>query len=443
MGGRRGSLVATAVCGGVVFACLAGSLYIQSVTAVRDRIGPTAGGVQPLAVSAVEIRSTRVPLNFATRGFLQGFEEVTVHAEVDGQIIAKHVNEGQTVRKGRKLFDLDTTFRQLTVTQLTAASQVAREQQHQAKAGLDVARAQVAEAEAAQQNAINEFERIEKLRKKDSAMPVEVDRITTHKRRCDARMRIANAALVGAISKRDGADAALAMADAQLEEAKARLERCVVVSPIDGVVSMVALEAGEYVRPSQPVCEVIRLDKFKLIVELSGAEAVLVKLGATARIVPDARPDDAFEGTVVRVGPRANPMSKRFPVELHVANRENRLLAGMFCRCILPAGQRDDVLIVPREAVFERYGAEYCYVAETLRDAGSDRTGPLSARLMRIETRDLPGRSGEVQVVEGLEPGLQVLTTAVEQLRDGRSIRLETPEGLAVGSKPNQTDATP
>jgi len=437
MARRRVNLVAVAVGGGVIVACLVGAAYVKKVTDARDRAPTGPGGVQPMAVSVAQIQPRSVSVDFNVRGFLRAFEAVTVHAEVDGRVVARHVDEGRAVRKGQSLLELDTTFRRLTVKQLTAQVQSACEQQRQAKAGLDTARAQVAEAEAAQQNAINEFQRIERLAKQGHAVPVEVDRIATRKRQCEARMRMANAALAAAVSKMDAADADLSLAKAHLEEADERLKRCAIASPIDGIVAMVGVEAGEYVRPAQPVCEVIRVDKFKLVVELSGQEAVLIRPKTKATVYADAMPDDAYEATVVRIGPRANPTSRKFPVELHVANRRDRLMAGMFCRCVLPAGRRDNVLMLPREAVVERYGAEYCYLAQ--------RTGEhaMTARLARIETRNLPGRSGEVQIVAGLKPGVQVVTTAAEQLRDGQPIRPRDPEGLAVGVKQTPLDATP
>ena len=84
----------------------------------------------------------------------------------------------------------------------------------------------------------------------------------------------------------------------------------------------------------------------------------------------------------------------------------------------------------------ERFGTDYCYLAE-----GDDEA--LAAQLVRIETRDLASRSGDVQVVTGLKPGARVVTTAVEQLRDGQAIRLDGSQGLASRLKRPQTDTTP
>ena len=225
---RRSSLAVVGVAVLAISVCLAGGVYVKRLADARDRVTISSGELQALAVRTIDIEPKAVPLSFEVRGFLRGFEEVTVHAEVDGQVMGKFVDEGQTVRKGQKLFELDRTFRRLTVKQLSAAVTGAREQQRQAKAGLDVARAQVAEAEAAQQNALNEYERIKRIEKQGHTMPVEVDRITAHKRQCDARMRMASAAMAAAVSKKDAADAALALAEAQLEEAGERLKRCVI-----------------------------------------------------------------------------------------------------------------------------------------------------------------------------------------------------------------------
>lgn len=437
MANVRANVIAVAVVMVVVVSCIVGAIHVRSITARQDNSTDVELSVEPTSVRAIDIQPRTVPVRFEVRGFLRAFEEVTVHAEVDGRVLTRLVDEGTVVGKGQKLFELDTTFRDLTVKQLEAGVRQAGEVQKGAKAGLDAARGRVAEAEAGQENAVNEYERIKRLQKQGNAVPVEVDRIMTHKRRCDALMRQANAGLAASVSKRDAADAALSLTEAQLEEAREYRKRCVIVSPLDGVVSMVGIEAGEYARPTQPVCEVIRTDRFKLTVELSGRQAVRIKNATKGTIIPDALPDTSFEGTVFRVGPRANPMSKKFPVELHVSNTpERRLMAGMFCRCVVPAGQMENILALPREAVIEQYGADYCYLAEPS-DSG------LTARMARIEIRDLPGAADQVEVVAGLEAGTRVLTTAVEQLRDGQSIRLERSIDLAAGAKQGRTDTTP
>ncbi|MBN1344944.1 MAG: efflux RND transporter periplasmic adaptor subunit [Phycisphaerae bacterium] len=413
-----------------------GAVYVNRMAAAPSGVTDPLAPADHTRVRVVDVQAQSIPLSFTARGALEGFEEVTVHAEVDGQVLTKLIDVGHRVQKGQALFELDQTFRRLTVRQLTANVETAKELQRQAKAGLENARAQVAEAEAAQQNAINEYERIERLQRQGNSVPVEVDRIATNKRRCDAHMRMANAALAAAVSKTDASDAALDLAEAQLEEARERLERCAVTSPIDGVVSMVAIDAGEYVRPTQPVCEVIRDDKFKLTVELNAAEAVLIEPGSKAALHVDARPDQAYEAVVVRVGPRANPMSKKFPIELHVDNRRTQLMAGMFCLCELPAGRRDGIILLPREAVVERYGGHYCYVVRSADDG-------LTAQSVRVRIRSVPGRSGEIQIVSGLALGARVIATGVEQLRDGEAIGLEEPAGLAAGVEKPRSDGTP
>ncbi len=435
MGVRRNSVIAGVATAAIVGAMVAGMLFVRSLVARRDLVDATPVVTDAQPVHLIEASRVTVPLTFRARGGLRGFEEVTVHAEVDGQVLRRNVDEGHQVKKGDVLFELDETFRRLTVRQLTASAKAAEEQWRQAKANLDVARAQVAEAEAAQQNAAAEFERIQRLRKRDSAVPIEVDRITTNKRQCEARMRMANAALSAAMSKRDGAEAAKELAEAQLDEAVERQKKCKIVSPLDGVVSMVAIEAGEYVRPTQPVCQVIREDRFKLLVELAAHEAVLIRAGNAATVFPDARPEEAFEAEVLRVGPSANPRSKKFPVELVVPNPNGQLMAGMFCEALLPAGERQDVLLLPREAVLERYGGTYCFVVRT-EDA------EWKAQMRRIRTKGLPGRARDVQVVEGLSPGEQVITTGVEQLRHGQVVRAAVPDGLiAEGERPTKKAA--
>jgi RND family efflux transporter MFP subunit len=173
----------------------------------------------------------------------------------------------------------------------------------------------------------------------------------------------------------------------------------------------------------QPIAEIIRLDRMKMQVDLTGAELALMKTGVQADVEVDAVMDHTYSATVDHVAPKADPVTRKFQVELHVDNRDGRLLSGMFGRCRLHCGSRVDVIRIPRDAVTSRFGADFCYVVDATAD-------PPSAELRRIRTRDIPGQPESVDVIEGLSPGELYVTHRDRRLADGQAIRFDAPVSL-------------
>jgi multidrug efflux pump subunit AcrA (membrane-fusion protein) len=166
------------------------------------------------------------------------------------------------------------------------------------------------------------------------------------------------------------------------------------------------IRVGDRVTPSQGLVTIPEVER--MLVEASVREADMhrVKPGQPAVIRLDAFPDARFPGRVARVGTLARSTSpqpfegKRFDMIVEVDPTEAELRPEMTARVEVLVGEREDVLLVPVNAVFERNGELVCHVL-----------GSFGAETRHVELGDSDGLV--VEVVAGLSEGDQVSLTDV------------------------------
>ncbi len=310
----------------------------------------------PLTIVAVhEVKPTQRPLRFAVRGVLQGVQEITVSAEVQGLAVGRAVHEGQIVKPGEPLCHIDLTFHKLKL--------------EQTEAELEKAEAALSNTEAV----------LAKVREMAEG----------HKTELEQKLRRA---------ERDQAQAVRALAQAQVKQAQEQLARCTISSPIYGVINRVFYEDGELLAPMAPIVEIIDLSTMKLVVDLTDFEAAQLDIGATVTIASPAWPGESFEGAVHSIYPKANPLTRRVPIEIHLQNAAGRLRSGSFVSCVIESATTTPKLLVPAKGVLHDFGTDYCYIAEP-----HNERHVVQRRKIRI--LPWPGLVSVVEVVAGLQEG--------------------------------------
>jgi HlyD family secretion protein len=394
----------------IVISAVAGAIYMMRRADARAHADePAVRASVPVEVQ--EVHEVDVPVLIEARGFLQGFEEVIVHSEVAGRVHSREAEDGDTVRSGDVLLRIDDTFYALRRRQAQAELAGAQARLTEAKAHVRQAEAQLRSGQASEANKGDEFARINKLYESGNSPQIEFDRVETALRIAEFELAAADAALARALGQQAIAEATLATAQAALGEAEAHLERCVVRSPISGRVNQFLVEVGEYAVNTAPLVEIVRLDRMKMIVELTGQEVVLLDRFSGAEVTADVTSDRTHQAVLHHVAPKVDPVSKKFRVELHVENEDESFLAGMYGTVALECGHLSGILPIAREAVFKHYGADFCLVVE-------EGDGGDTARLRRVEIRELAGCIDEVQAISGLAPGDWVITTRRPELGD-------------------------
>ncbi len=344
---------------------------------------PEKRSISKLLVSVEPVRSELNDVSIVARGFLEAFETVTVSAEVGGFVKAQRIEVGDKVTVGSLMFEIDNELR---VTNLSRAM-----------ADVDRRRAEL--------NRANEnYARVERLKKTDSANPTEVTRFSTEK----------------AV-----AEAVLKQASAMVDEARILLDRTTVESPRTGVVALVYIRQGEYARPGQAMVDIIVTDRLKLITQLGDREVVAFSLGDPVAMTAAALGEESFEGVIHAIHPRAMMDTRKFEVEIAIPNAEGRLRPGFYVQARLRRSASrtasEQVLTIPRPGVFERYRQTYCFVVRA-GDDGEDR-----AYLTPIETVPLLSDPQKLQVVQGVSEGTMVVTSGMQHLSHESVVQMRRP----------------
>ncbi len=406
---------------------LGGTAYMMRRADARVQSTDNDIEEKAVPVEVFVVRHRTVPQIIEARGFLSGVDELSIRSEVDGKVISHGAEDGAKTNAGDVLIEIDDTFYVLAERQAKAELVRLEAVIAEARTALEQTEAQLEAASARRANAVDELNRARALVESGSFSPIEFQRIETTFETTDADLRAADAAKGRASNQLAVSEAAVAIAQASYDNAVARLERCVIRSPISGRVNRFLIEPGELAMASAPLVDLVRLDQMKILVELSGADIGLVELLSKAEISIDSAPDRAYAGRLHHVAPKMDPISRKFQVELLVNNPDETLLSGMFGKVRLHCGELSDAMTIPRSAVFKQYGADHCHVV-------SEIDGKLASKLRRVEVESVRSHLDKVQVISGLKEGEKIILSRRRDVRDGVHIavgRLHDPDSLA------------
>jgi membrane fusion protein (multidrug efflux system) len=218
-------------------------------------------------------------------------------AKLPGRVGKVFVDEGERVRTGQALLELESDYLTLEVARAEAA----------------LSRAQAAEGEARR-----DFERKQGLVGKGSVSQAVFDRTK---------------------ATLDQAEAGRAEADAALALARQRLADAVLVSPIDGIVAERRTDVGERLGESTVAFVLVQIAPLKVRFRLPERYLAQVERGQVVRARVDPYPDEIFEGKVTIVVRAVDPSTRTFAVEAEIPNRDERLKPGLFTRVELDLRQ--------------------------------------------------------------------------------------------------------
>lgn len=139
------------------------------------------------------------------------------------------------------------------------------------------------------------------------------------------------------------------------------LENAVLTSPINGIVTARNYDPGD-MSSSLPIVTVGQLSPIvKVMINVSENDLTLVRAGMNVDVTFDAFPDETFNGKIERIHPTVDTTTRTFAAEVHISNRDERILPGMFARVNINIGNKDNV-VVPDRAIVKQTGSGNRYV---------------------------------------------------------------------------------
>jgi membrane fusion protein (multidrug efflux system) len=314
-------------------------------------------------------------------GSLVAVNSSFVKARVAAEVKSVAVREGDAVRAGQVLAQLDTTEFDWRLRQ-------AEQQAHAARSQLEIAQ-----------------------------------RTLQNSRSLVTQGFISATALENAVSTEAGAQATLQAALAAVELARKARADATLSAPISGFVAQRLVQPGERVPVDAKLLEIVDLSRLELQASVPPESAGLLRVGATAKLKVDGIDGDV-PARVVRINPSAQPGSRSVIVYLELQPNP-ALRQGLFARGIIEL-ERRQALLLPLSAVRNDRAQPYAQLL-----AGTQ----LAQRTLTLGQRGQAGVLEAVEVLQGLAEGDRVLAGSLGAVRDGTTVRVAEAQPAASAAR--------
>jgi HlyD family secretion protein len=408
-----------------------------------------------LAVTTETIKPRDLEAIVSASGKIQPKRLVNISADTSGRVVDLAVNEGDRVKKGQFLLQIDPRSLRTRVDSGTASLSAAAAALEQQRQSVQTARVQLEQARRT-------YARQQELWKEQLTTRENLDK-------AENDLRAAESALTERERLVEAQSARIDQERASLENARYDLSKVRIESPIDGIVTRRNIQEGETAiigtmnNPGTTLLTLADMAVIQAEVEVDETNIPLVSVGQRAKVTIDALPDKTFSGRVTEIGnspiQSANTASRQatnFKVVVVIENDIPEVRPGFTCTADITTATRSAVTSVPipavavRELVYDANGQVVKEPTDRRRRRTTTSVEPVAsaAELMPGQTRkETEGvfvmRAGKAEfvpikmgiagdkyfeVVDGLKPGDEVITgpyNSVRNLQEGAAVKLD------------------
>lgn len=255
---------------------------------------------------------------------LRLLEEAEVPAQESGVVTEVALREGQRVRQGEIMAQIDDQVPRLAEQAAGSQCEIAREKATNdvrirfAKKALEVSEAELGRS----------MESIERVAKSVSQSQIDVERLTVQKNRLEAEQ---------ADHEQQIAVLEMKAKENELSAAREQVARRKINAPFDGVIVQVYVRQGEWVEPGQKALRIVNVDRLKAEGFIPAAAASTVAPGAAVElaVVESESQTKSIGGKVVFVSPEVDPITGQVRIWAEIDNREAGLRPGQSARMII------------------------------------------------------------------------------------------------------------
>lgn len=263
----------------------------------------------PMPVEVAQAVRQSVSDRFEAVGTIEAIEAITVVSEIDAAVVKIPFPEGQFVRRGELIAQLDDA-------QLAA---------------------EVQRAEALHEQSHTAYERTKAVVDQKAGTPQDLD----------------------------DAAAGLKVADANLALARARFAKTRIVAPFDGIVGARQISVGTFLRAGQAITELANIDEIR--VNFSAPERYVSRLNSGAEVIVSttAYPGYVLKGKIIAIEPVLDAGTRSARVVARVANPGRKFRPGMSADISVVLSERPNAITIPNEAVFANGNQSFVFVVKS------------------------------------------------------------------------------
>ncbi len=267
---------------------------------------PTSSRSTKLTVNALVVKDEVLNNDLRVTGSLIPNESVVLKSEVSGRVERINFSEGEKVRKGQLLVQLNDDEVRAEIEKLNFTKKL---------------------------NTDNEFRQKQLLTKE-------------------------------AISQEEY-ETALTTLNTTLSEIKVRqiqLQKHKIVAPFDGIIGLRKVSSGSYINSSDELVTLYSINPIKLDLSVPGKYAAEVNKNDVISFTVDAYEDELFEGKIYAIEPQIDPETRSIKIRAVSENSSGKLLPGQFAKITLTISKFDKAILIPTEAVIPELNGKKVFV---------------------------------------------------------------------------------
>jgi HlyD family secretion protein len=400
---------------------------------------------------------------------------VNIGANAFGKITHLYVKEGDRVRKGQLLAQLENVQSAADVAATKASLEASRTDAVAANANLNTSKADLDRAKADVERARLDWDRAAGLFKAGVISKADYDTRKATWQTAEAGVAQAQARIAQANAQKDSADRHITQNDASLTRASDVLQKTVYAAPYAGVITNLPVREGETVvigiqnAPGSTLMTLADMSVITAEVKVDETDIVNVQLGQPAEVTIDAIPKKSFHAVVTEIGNNAivrstgvatsqsasaSQEAKDFKVVVTLQNPPNDLRPGLSTTAKITTATRANVVAIPIQALTIRRGADIdpaqaekgsVQAAGPQKDLQAKKNDELQgvfvvrnkkAEFVPVET-GITGTT-DIEVLSGLKEGDEVVTGSYKVLRTmkpGASVKIDNASSSADENK--------
>lgn len=322
----------------------------------------------PPAVEFVTPTTRQVVERAEAVGTARANESVTLTAKQTGTVARILFQEGQTVRAGQALVELESRER---------------------AADMDSVRAEIAQARAAADEIRQQLDRTRALRATGNAPEARVDQLESQLRAAEGRIR---------------------QNESRLRAADARLDDFRIAAPFEGRVGLRQVSVGALLQPGTVVTTLDDVRTIKVDFSIPEQYLGVLRQGLAVNATTPAFAGRAFQGTVTAIDTRVDPATRAVRLNATFDNADSALKPGMFLNIGLAVATRENALIVPEDALVAEGARQFVFVVA-------------DGRSLRREVKLGLRQQGEVEIAEGIAATDQIIVRGLQRVRHNGPVR--------------------
>jgi multidrug resistance efflux pump len=325
-----------------------------------------------------------------------------------GRIVSIPVHEGQQLRAGQVLVEVDSRETRTQVQKAQAGLKEAQAALTETEQAVKAAESASKAAEAKRQLDAATFDRYQRLLERSSVSRQEFDEAKARFQVAEAEAERSRRFIETLIAKKSQVQARIEQARAEVANTQVYVGYSRVVSPINGVVIAKQAEVGMTAMPGAPLLIVEDNSQYRLEASVEESRIGTIRLGNRVQVKVDSIGQDELAGTVAEIAPSADPSTRSYTVKIDLPSHPS-LRSGAYGIARFPLDSKL-AITVPQSAIVQHGQLTILFVVDG---------GLVHMRLIKTGKTS----QGQVEVLSGLSEGELVVTSDASSLSDGSRVQ--------------------